>query len=273
MNILNLFKHHQREAETQPLPPSKDVALVLGGGGARGYAHIGAIHALEQAGYHITSVAGTSMGALVGGIYAAGKLKMLEEKALSLDWQKTLKLLTPKPGRNFLASGHNFLSLLDEIVGDEKIEELNVPFCCCASDVISGQEHVFHSGSLKTAIRCSVSIPCVLEPIKIGNAQYVDGSLHNTLPLNRVARHAGDKLVAINVSGNYQAEAPKDNLWSMAARCNEIMVSVNTDLSLQLTPPDLYLEMPTNLWSIFDFDKASEIIDWGFRQMFKKIHA
>ena len=160
----------------------KDVALVLGGGGARGIAHIGAIEVLEERGYHITSVAGTSMGALVGGLYAAGQLDELKCRILNLDRKQMVSIMDVSLGLDHIASGRHLMRLINSLIGDVMMEDLPIPFCCCATDVVGGREHVFRSGRLSTAIRSSISIPCVFKPVSKDGHIYVDGSVHNTLP-------------------------------------------------------------------------------------------
>ena len=127
----------------QPKQPSKDVALVLGGGGARGYAHIGAIEALESHGYQIKSISGNSMGALIGGLYAAGKLQEVKQAVDGLNRKTILKLFNISLGLDHIASGEKLMVLLDELIGDTRIEDLPIKFCCNASDVVSGKEFVF----------------------------------------------------------------------------------------------------------------------------------
>lgn len=144
---------------------SRDIALVLGGGGARGYAHIGAIEVLMEHGYNITSVAGTSMGALVGGLFAAGKMDEMKAMALSVTKRKALSLVDVSLGLDHIATADNLSRLLDEMTGGVNIEDLGIPFCCSASDLVSGHEHVFRSGPLSKAIRASISIPGIFSPV------------------------------------------------------------------------------------------------------------
>lgn len=181
-----------------PCRQSRDIALVLGGGGARGFAHIGVIEVLQERGYNITSVAGTSMGALVGGLFAAGKLDELKSTVLSADRRQILSLLDVSLGLDHIATADNLSQLFDRMTQGVRIEDLPLPFCCVASDLVSGREHVFREGSLSEAVRASISIPGVFSPVRIGSEVLVDGSLHNTLPLNRVERRKGDMLVAVN---------------------------------------------------------------------------
>ena len=278
---------------------SKDVALVLGGGGARGIAHIGAIEVLEERGYNITSVAGTSMGALVGGIYASGKLKELKDIILGLDKKQIRSIMDISLGLDHVASGKRLMEIINSIVGNTKIEDLNIKFCCCASDVVSGEEKVFRNGFLKTAIRASVSVPCFFKPMCDGdNHIYVDGSVHNILPLNRVDRKSGDKLIAINVNGpdntpfDAYVKKKKDNnkamrvlrsmlfflkpdlsgnYMNMAVRVVHMSIQANCKLALQLNPPDILVELPMDKFGLFDFSQAKEIYQYGRDEMTRKL--
>lgn len=273
---------------------TKDVALVLSGGGARGYFHIGAIEALREKGYNITSVAGTSMGALVGGAFANGKLDELKYISLQITRKKFLKLMNFSMGLDHISNGDKIMDLFENTFGKTVIEDLPIPFSCCASNIITGEEHVFTSGSLSLAVRASISIPGLFKPLKIGNSLYVDGSIHNTLPLNRVKRTHRDLLIASNVNGKdnlpYNAYTEKKenskgrlnnilqklpfhginlsaNYINMAIRVANLSTQVNTQLALQLTPPDLLIELPMDSYSLFDFDKASKLIKKGREAM------
>lgn len=293
--ILALFKHKKQR--------SKNVALVLSGGGARGYFHIGAIEALEERGYTITSVAGTSMGALIGGAYANGHLNELKQLFLSLNKKKILQLLDVSMGLDHITNGERLMQTLDNVLGNAKIEQLKVPFTCCASDIVSGEERVFTSGLLRTAVRASISIPGFFKPVKENGHIYVDGSVHNTLPLDRVVRNENDLLLAINVNGAdtcpYMAylknkEERKDkegifrnmvkhlpfynvkfsaNYMNMAVRISSMAIQANTQLALRLTPPEILVELPMNLYSMFDFNKAAELIAYGKEEMARQLEA
>lgn len=249
---------------------SRDVALVLGGGGARGYAHIGAVEVLMEHGFNITSVAGTSMGALVGGLFAAGKLDELKEKVITVNRRKILSLLDLSPGLDHIATADKLSGLLDAIAGGMNIEQLPIPFCCSATDIVSGREKVFRSGPLSQAIRASISIPGFFSPVRIDNEVLVDGSVHNTLPLNRVERHKGDRLVAVNVSAP-GAEPMKgsvpSNFLKMAMRIAQISVQNNTQMAEQITRPDICVDIPMDTFGLMDFEKGREIIAYGRQAM------
>ena len=181
------------------------------------------------------------------------------------------------------------MQLLKRLLGDQRIEDTEIPFCCCASDLTTGQERVFRSGSLCSAIRASISIPGLFKPENLDGHSLVDGSVHNTLPLDRVERNEGDILVAVNVSAanDYGSLPGKGkSAWSenyinlaayiminLAAYIMDLMVTVNTQMSLRLTPPDVLVNVPTNYCGLFEFDKAKQIIEYGRQEMRKQLDA
>lgn len=178
----------------------KDVALVLSSGGPRGWAYIGAIEELESRGYRIRSVAGTSIGSLIGGIYATGKLHDLKEWLFSLDAWKVFSLMDISLSMNHLVKGDKVINALKEIVPDVNIEDLQIPYRAVAADLYTGEEVVFDRGPLFDAIRASISIPSLFRPVKYGFRTLVDGGIVNTMPISRVIRNEGDILVAFDVN-------------------------------------------------------------------------
>ena len=181
---------------------SKRVALVLGSGGARGLAHIGAIEALEDRGYTITSIAGCSMGSIIAGMYAAGQLKEAKAWFLSVDKQLILRMIDINLlSNNSLVKGERIIKELEKVVPDRPIEELNIPCTIVASDMMSTEEVVFRSGSLFEAVRASISIPLFFKPVQIGAQLLIDGGILNPLPLHVIEREEGDILVAMDISG------------------------------------------------------------------------
>ena len=179
---------------------SKNVALVLSSGGPRGFAYIGAIEALEEHGYTITSVAGTSMGSLVGGIYAAGKLSEFKEWLYSLDAWEVFSLMDLSIGKNHFVKGEKVIDAIMEIVPNVNIEDMKIPYSAVATDLYTGREVVFDCGPLFAAIRASISIPSLFRPVKYGLTTLIDGAISNCLPLNRVQRTEGDLMVAFDVN-------------------------------------------------------------------------
>ena len=181
---------------------NKHVALVLGSGGARGLAHIGAIEALEERGYTISSIAGCSMGSIIAGMYAAGQLKEAKEWFLQVDKQLILRMMDINLlSGNSLVKGRKIIQELEKIVPDRPMEQLNIPCTIVASDMISTEEVVFRSGSLFEAVRASISIPLFFQPVQIGEKLLIDGGILNPLPLHVVDRTEGDILVAMDISG------------------------------------------------------------------------
>ena len=178
----------------------KNVALVLSSGGPRGFAYIGAIEALEKHGYTITSIAGTSIGSLVGGIYAAGKLAEFKEWLYSLNAWEVFSLMDLSIGKNHFVKGERIIEAIMEIVPNVNIEDLPIPYRAVATDLYTGREVVFDHGPLFRAIRASISIPSLFRPVKYGLTTLIDGAIVNCLPLNRVERTEGDLLVAFDVN-------------------------------------------------------------------------
>ena len=218
---------------------NKRVALVLGSGGARGLAHIGAIEALEERGYTISSIAGCSMGSIIAGMYAAGQLKEAKEWFLQVDKQLILRMMDINLlSGNSLVKGRKIIQELEKIVPDRPMEQLNIPCTIVASDMISTEEVVFRSGSLFEAVRASISIPLFFQPVQLGERLLIDGGILNPLPLHVVARTEGDILVAMDISGkdampvntNYEPIDVEGRLSDLKARGIPVPKSVEHQL-------------------------------------------
>ncbi|MFP6848064.1 MAG: patatin-like phospholipase family protein [Pseudomonas sp.] len=182
---------------------SKRIALVLGSGGARGYAHIGVIEELEARGYEIACVAGCSMGAVVGGIYAAGKLKEYREWTQSLDYLDVLRLIDVS-FRLGAIRGEKVFGKIREIVGEINIEDLPIPFTAVATDLTNQQEIWFQEGCMHQAMRASAAIPSLFTPVVQGKRMLVDGGLLNPLPIVPVVSAHCDLIVAVNLNSTNQ---------------------------------------------------------------------
>lgn len=178
----------------------KKVALALSSGGPRGFAYIGAIEELLSRGYEITSVAGSSAGSLVGGIYAAGGLEPFKEWLFKLDPMVVVSLMDFSISKNYLVKGERIIAAIKKRVPDVNIEDLPIPFTAVATDLYTGEEVIFREGRLFDAIRASISIPSMFRPVKWKGRTLVDGGMVNTFPLNRVQRTEGDILVGFNVN-------------------------------------------------------------------------
>lgn len=192
----------------------KNVALVLSGGGARGMAHIGVIEELVKRGYHIHSISGTSMGALVGGVYALGKMPEFKEWLCTLDMFKVFSLFDFTFSWQGFVKGDKVLRAMREFIPDKNIQDLDISYCAVAADIVNKREILFREGSVYNAIRASMSIPTVFTPIKTADGLLVDGGIINNMPLNRVKRKFGDELVAVNINAN----VPKEKNFSLAPK-------------------------------------------------------
>ena len=264
-------------------------ALVLAGGGARGVAHIGAIEELESQGFEVHAVAGTSMGALVGGMYASGHLEPFKEWMYTLDKYKVFGLVDFALSTEGLVKGDRVMRAMKELVPDVKIEQMPLPFAAVAADLLTGREVVLERGGLYDAIRASISIPSVFRPVRrvldqcpataevlpaiadaVGDRVMVlvDGGTVNPLPLNRVRREPGDVLVAVDVSAPFSDEMAARvrsslNYYKVITASSEIMQQHIARLMCKLYKPDLLIEMPADRFGIFEFYRAREIVEAG----------
>jgi NTE family protein len=192
------------------------VGLALGAGGARGWAHLGVLRRLDELGVPIDCVAGTSAGALVGAVYLAGRLDLLEALSRRLDWRQMARLFFevnfPRSG---LLTGRNVARFLQEVVGVDMIEALDRPFAAVATDLLAHHERVFTQGGLVDAIRASISIPGIFTPARCGDRDLVDGALVNPLPVSVLRAMGATRIIAVDVNlrpgtGSETATAPAD---------------------------------------------------------------
>ncbi|MFB4393512.1 MULTISPECIES: patatin-like phospholipase family protein [unclassified Pseudomonas] len=182
---------------------SKRVALVLGSGGARGYAHIGVIEEVERRGYEIACIAGCSMGAVIGGIYAAGKLDEYKHWIESLDYLDVLRLVDVS-FRLGAIRGDKVFGQIRKIVGEMNIEQLRIPYTAVAADLTNQQEIWFQEGCLHQAMRASAAIPSLFTPVMQGNRMLVDGGILNPLPIVPVVSSHCDLIIAVNLNATNQ---------------------------------------------------------------------
>ena len=180
---------------------AKRAALALGSGGARGYAHIGVIHELRERGYQVVGVAGSSMGALVGGLFAAGSLDEFTDWATSLTGPAMLRLLDPSITAAGVFRAGKIFDAVRELLGTVTIEELSMPYTAVTTDLIAGRSVWLQRGPLDQAIRASVAIPGVIAPYVVDGRLLADGGILDPLPLAPVAAANADLTVAVSVSG------------------------------------------------------------------------
>jgi NTE family protein len=276
----------------------RKTALVLSGGGARGLAHIGVIEELESQGFEITSIAGTSMGSLVGGVYAVGKLEEFKEWMLSLDKIRLLRLVDFSFSSQGLIRGDKVFNTMQEFISDAAIEELDIPYAAVAVDILNREEKVFTEGSMYEAIRASISIPSVFTPVKHGDSLLVDGGVLNNIPVNHVKRKRGDLLVAVDVNANvpviktklskkqrqerlsrYQlrvkqlqehmrkilpgSSGEKMGYFKLLHSTISLMTYTIARMALEKHPPDLMINIARESAGTYDFYKADELIEIG----------
>ncbi|MBS3744344.1 MAG: patatin-like phospholipase family protein [Wenzhouxiangellaceae bacterium] len=185
---------------------SQTISLVLGSGGARGLAHIGAIRALEERGFSIESIAGSSMGALVGGMHAAGKLDDYADWVSKLQQSDVLKLVDWTLSGGGLIRGDRIIKRLKDMVGDARIEDLPIDFTAVAVDIEHGREIWLSKGSLFDAIRGSIAIPGLFTPHRYRGKLLVDGGILNPVPVAPTLRSLNDFTIVVNVNGPIPAE-------------------------------------------------------------------
>ncbi len=192
------------------------IGLALGGGAARGWAHIGVLRTLEAAGYRPDVIAGTSIGAVVGGCYAAGGLDLLEEFALSLTRRRVFGLMDFNLGGSGLITGNRLSDLLEQRLGDTQVDDLDQRFCAIATELRTGHEIWLKHGRLVDALRASYALPGVFRPVRVGGRWLIDGAIVNPIPVS-VARAMGARLViAVNLHSNVFGRGSVIPYWEEA---------------------------------------------------------
>jgi NTE family protein len=176
------------------------IGIALGGGGAKGLAHIGVIKVLEEYGIFPHIVSGTSIGALIGALYLLrGNIHAVEEYAMSFESSTLYPYLAPRPSSSGLISEKRIQTFLNGLLGDKRIEDLDRPFFCPATDIRRGREVLFDRGSLQQAVRASISIPVIFKPVLLRKSYLVDGGLINPVPVDILKKNGADFTIAVNV--------------------------------------------------------------------------
>lgn len=278
----------------------KNVSLVLGSGGARGLAHIGVIQVLEQHGYQIRSISGSSIGALIGGIYAAGHLSTYTQWVTALDRFDVLKLLDVSFSGSAFFKGDRIISTLRELIGDRNIEELPISYTAVATDLDENKEVWLSSGPLFDAIRASIAFPTVFSAMNYNGKTLVDGGLLNPVPIAPTLRDHTDLTIAVSLSGkskklpeplpeivdkgsqngsyhqkiidfidvlqrkgNHRNNHQDENFFDIISKSLDAMQSTIARLKLAAYTPDVVIEIPKNVCTIYEFERARELIEIG----------
>ena len=275
------------------------ISLVLGSGGARGLAHIGVIHELEKRGITIASISGCSIGSLIGGVYAAGKLDEFEHWVRAISKMDMVNLLDLSWARHGLVKGDKIIGTLVELVGDQLIEDLPIPYTAIAADIKNEKEVWLNSGRLFDAIRASISLPLFFTPVPRKDTFLIDGGVLNPVPIAPTFGDGTDLTIAVNLGGpttTRPAPAAKppstavndksvrgrverfirelqssdendetDTLgaYTIADQAFDAMQSTIARQKLAAYPPDIVIEIARNACGTFDFDRAAEIIELG----------
>ncbi len=266
----------------------KKVGLALGGGGARGCAHIGVIKALTEAKIPIDFVAGTSIGSFIGGVYSAGDIKMLEEFLLKIKWKDVVKYLDPVLPKRGLFEGAKFKKIIENLIPRPDFKYARVPYVAVATDLLTGKEVQIKSGSISDAIRSSIAIPGIFTPFKKGKQHLVDGGVVNPLPVSVVRNMGADIVIAVDLNHSFLKEKskvkkPDENKflkwvtpdWPTIIDVMEnsifMMQSEITQKNLILYKPEFLLQPELGGSSIFDFHHAKQLIDVGYQTAKKQI--
>jgi NTE family protein len=273
------------------------VALALGSGGAKGLAHIGAIEEIEAQGYEIVAIAGTSMGALIGGIYAMGKLDVYRDWVSALAKMDVLKLVDWTLSGGGLIKGERIIETLRELIGDAAIEDLPLAFTAVATDLDREREVWLTRGPLFDAIRASIAIPTVFRPHTLSERRLVDGGLLNPVPVTPLIRETADYLFAVSVDGPpengtpeevpatptdategyrarigdfigrlipHGADRPREpGMLELLTQSMDLMQANLSRLRLAAYEPDLLIRLPRNVANIYEFYRARELIEQG----------
>lgn len=275
------------------------VGLVLSGGAARGLAHIGVLKALEEQGVKIDAIAGTSMGAVIGGLYASGyKIDELEKLALAIDWQQALSDAPPRKDipfrrkqddRDFLVKqrlsfrddgslglplgviqGQNLALLLESLLAHASdtrdFDKLPIPFRAVATDIASGEKVVFRKGHLPQVIRASMSIPAVFAPVELDGRLLVDGGMVDNIPLDIVREMGVDMAIVVDIGTPLRNRKQLATVVDVLNQSITLMTRRNSEEQLaSLHRDDILVQPPLSSFGVTDFGRAQDMIDAGYR--------
>jgi len=286
----------------------KTISLVLGSGGARGYAHIGVIEELLTHGYEIKSISGSSMGALIGALYACGKLEVFKKWVLALDLLDVAKLIDFSFTGTGVIQGDKVFHVIEEMIGDIMIEDLPIPFTAVATDLIKQKEVWIQKGRLLDAVRASVAIPSILTPKEIKGRYLIDGGVLNPLPIAPTIADDTDSTIAVNLSAKVskdyklnisKREREKESgmqeifsemaqkaeqlfsrekkstfnemgMFDIMGRTIDIMQNAVLDCKMAGYSPDIIIGIPNDACGFYEFNRAYEMIELG--RMIAKEH-
>ncbi len=287
----------------------KKVGIVLGSGSARGWAHIGVLKALEENKIPIDLITGTSIGALVGAVYASGNIIDFEAFVKNISWKTMISYIDISIPFNGLLSGKKVFKLFSDYFEEKTFKSLKIPFKCVATNILNGEEVVIDSGKISSAIRSSISIPGIFTPSKHKGNYLVDGGLSNPLPINIIKNMGADLVIAVNLNKyigdrketeKFISKEKKDqrskkeifsklekkyfkktslkdsfsktpNIFNVIDNTIHIIEKKVTDTNLLKHKPDFLIEPELGDYKIFDFDRGIESIEEGYAKTIKII--
>lgn len=243
---------------------NKKVALVLSTGGARGIAHIGVIEELIRQKYSISSIAGCSMGAVIGAAYASGHWDECKEILRNINNMTIFQFIDLRLHRKGIIGGVKLYKKMEQIFSDVKIEDLTIPYTAVATNILNHEEVVFNQGKIIDALRASISLPFIFKPYEINNMCLIDGGILNPLPLNRVTRTTDDILIGVSVGE--KKNAPNiNNKISILMDSATMLVQTNIKKNCKENKPDLIIEVPVGDYSVLNFKKYTEFVREGVK--------
>lgn len=282
----------------------KTVSLVLGSGGARGLAHIGVIRWLEEHDFTIVSVSGCSIGTVIGGFYAAGKLDEFEAWMRTVTKLDIVSLMDFNWGKGGLIKGDKVMNRLGHLLGDLNIEDLSIPYTAVAADISNEKEVWLQKGPLLQAMRASISLPLYLMPIELNGRTLIDGGVLNPVPIAPTFGDHSDITLAVNLAGEMthqiddfadkqidisEAESEGDTsfhrkvsdyfgsltaktsridlgMYDIANQAFDAMQSTIARQKLAAYPPDITVEIARDACGTFEFERTAEMIDLGYQK-------
>jgi NTE family protein len=267
----------------------KTVALVLSGGGSRGLAQIGVINELEKQGFKITSVSGSSIGAVIGGLYAMGKLEDYTQWVCTFNMRDVLGFMDFTLTTHGLLKGERVFEKMKVFIPDMNIEDMPLPFAAVATDIINEKEVVFTRGSFYEAARASIALPAVFTPVKYKDTILLDGGILNPVPIDHVVRKPGDMLVVVHLFGKNKITTTEEDAgkgylnglkktlttlistgdkhsmgyYSLLRKTSSAMIRRMAELAIEKHKPGLVIDIPHDSANTFDFYKVKEFIELG----------
>ena len=244
------------------------IGIALGGGAARGYAHIGVLNAINELNIPISYVAGTSIGSFIGALYASGNLKTFEKEVRSRNsfMKDVLFKLDPVFPKLSIMNGNEVIRIFKEITDINTFEELNIPLTTVATDIVNNVKIESNKGDLINAIKASIAIPGVLTPTYVNDNLCVDGGLIDPVPLQSIIDMGSDRTIAVNLYG-LRTSKKKDNKYNIVDivdRSAKIILNNVTHLSFKNNEPNILIEPPIDQFYGWDFHRANELIDIGY---------